>query len=117
MQELITAQQADLAFTVLAVIGLVVGGVMAVLAKRNGGNGVASGLLYGGPLVLIGAFWRVYGAISERLGAGSVRNLLVNLVLFLVIGGIVGAIWGRVVPVATKTEGAETNSNADTASV
>lgn len=54
---------------------------------------VGPGLMIG---LLVGtgnyALWTLYNVITEKLGLDTVKNLLVNLGLFVVIGIIVG--WG-----------------------
>ena len=53
------------------------------------------GLLVGGGNY---ALWTVYNAITDRLGLDTVKNLLVNLALFVFIGilaGGTGAWWSR----------------------
>jgi len=93
--DLLTAHQADLAFTILPILGIVIGIVAAVLGKRTGGNPIASAVQYGGPFVLMGILWRIYGAVAAHLGAASVANLLVDLALFVIIGGVCGMIGKR----------------------
>jgi hypothetical protein len=90
---MLTLQQADIAFIVVPVLGIVVALAAAILAKRSGGNPVAAALLYGGPLVLMGVLWRVYSALSGAMGADTVTNLVVNLLLFVGIGGAIGKLW------------------------
>ncbi len=43
------------------------------------------------------ALWTVYNAITDRLGLDTVKNLLVNLALFIVLGVLIGlgAAWFR----------------------
>jgi hypothetical protein len=47
----------------------------------------------GGPPVLLWVMWRVYNAITSRLGLDTVANLLVNLALFVIVGALCGAGW------------------------
>ena len=93
MQEMVTRSQADLLFTVLPLLGLLAGPSAAWAARRRGGDAAASALLWGGPLVLIGILWRVYNAITDRIGLDSVANLAVNFGLFVIVGVICGALW------------------------
>ena len=67
--------------------------VAFALARRRGENGPAAALLYGGPLLLTGILWRVYNAITDRIGLDKVANLAVNLVLFVGIGAACGFGW------------------------
>ena len=93
MKELVTRAQADVFFLGILVLGLVVAPVAGLLAKRRGGDPLPAALLWGGPLVLIGLLWRVYNAITDRVGLDSVANLAANAVLFVVIGAACGIGW------------------------
>ena len=46
--------------------------------------------------------WYVYNAIVESLGLDTVKNLLVNLVLFSVLGLVLGVVVRRVRAVASR---------------
>lgn len=93
MQELVTRAQADLLFLILPVLGIISGAAAGLLSRRGRQNALAAALLWGGPLVLIGILWRVYNAITDRIGLDSVANLIVNFVLFVVLGGVIGLGW------------------------
>ena len=86
MKELIDEHQAHFLMFAVLVLAPLVGLVWGARAKR-----VRLGLLLG---VLVGggnyALWTVYNAITEKLGLDTVKNLLVNLSLFIVIGVVVG---------------------------
>jgi len=69
-KELISFHQAQMLMLAVLVIGLLVGG----------GNF---------------ALWTLYNAITERLGLDTVKNLLVNLALFVVLGVVIGLGVGR----------------------
>jgi drug/metabolite transporter (DMT)-like permease len=121
MKELITLDQANqlmlAALVIIPIIGLIIGFV----AKRIKA-GVAWGLAVGiGNLVL----WKVYNAITDRLGLDTVKNLLVNLALFIVVGLAVGLASGLVSRrrhsangggAPTESVDAEASSMAETAS-
>ncbi len=96
--ELITRSQADALLWGVLVLGLVAGTVAGLIAKRKGQSPVLVGLLWGVPGVLGGILWRVYNAITDRLGLDSAVNLAVNAALFVIVGGdlwrSVGAIVG-----------------------
>lgn len=87
MKELIDPHQAHLLMLGVLVLAPLIGFVWGYAAKRLP-LGLAIGLLAG-----VGnyALWTVYNAITDRLGLDTVRNLLVNLGLFVVIGVAVGA--------------------------
>lgn len=71
---------------VILVLAPVIGLVWGLAAKR-----VVSGLIVG---LLVGAgnfvLWTIYNAITEKLGLDTVKNLLVNLALFVVLGTLIG---------------------------
>ena len=69
-------------FVLAPVIGLVWG-----LTVKRVGLGLVIGLLVGGGNF---ALWTAYNDITEKLGLDTVKNLLVNLGLFVVIGILVG---------------------------
>lgn len=85
-QELITEHQANLLMlTVLVAAPLA--GLLGGLATRRARRGLTVGLLVG-----VGnyALWTVYNLLTDRLGLDTVKNLLVNLALFVVVGIAVG---------------------------
>ena len=86
MKELIDAHQAHLLMLVLLGIAPLIGLLWGFLAKRAG-----RGLLIG---VLVGvgnfALWNGYNAITDKLGLDTVKNLLTNLCLFIVLGVVIG---------------------------
>lgn len=93
MNELITQRQADVLFGVLLALGVIVAPVAALVARRRGANALLAALATGGPLVLVGALWRVYNTITDRLGLDTVKNLVVNAALFVLVGAVCGAGW------------------------
>jgi len=98
MQEIVTVEQVQRLFLLLAVLGPVVGAAIgAAVGMRRGaaGPGAGKGLLVGlvGPANL--ALWTLYNAITDRLGLDTVKNLLVNLALFALIGAAVGLVVAR----------------------
>lgn len=86
MQEIITAKQVDALFLVLAIAGPIVGAGIGWAKNRR----ALTGLLWGLLLTANWLLWRVYNAITDRLGLDTVRNLLVNLALFAVLGAVAG---------------------------
>lgn len=90
MKELIDPHQAQLLMLGVLVAAPLVGLVWGLVVKR-----VLSGLLVG---LAVGAgnfaLWTVYNAITDRLGLDTVKNLLVNLGLFIGLGVIIGIIVG-----------------------
>ena len=100
MHELITIEQAQKLMLALLVAAPLVGAAWGASVKRLR-FGVLLGLAIG-----IGNFalWTVYNAVTDRLGLDTVKNLLVNLGLFIVIGIVAGILWARFVekPLTTK---------------
>lgn len=86
MKELIDPRQAHLLMLGIAIAAPLIGLVWGWFAKRLV-TGLVIGLLIGvGNYVL----WTVYNAITDRLGLDTVKNLLVNLALFIVLGIVIG---------------------------
>lgn len=68
-------------------IGAPLVGLVWGAATKRVVHGLVVGLCVGvGNFVL----WTVYNAITDRLGLDTVKNLLVNLALFLVLGVLIG---------------------------
>lgn len=66
--------------------------------RRQVRGDVVDGTLLGLFATLTLVMWHVYNAIVERLGLDTVRNLLVNLALFAVVGVVLGLTLRRVRP-------------------
>ncbi len=97
MREIVTVEQVNAAFLALAVLGPVLGAVVGAVIGRRGGRAVThtvAGLLVGSLGVLNYGLWRLYLRISDRLGMDTVRNLLANLLLFVVLGAVGGSLYG-----------------------
>ena len=98
MREIVTMEQANSLFLGIAIaapiFGIIVGAGIGAL-RRNVGHAALRGFLIGllGPANLV--LWNVYNLITDRLGLDTVKNLLVNLGLFVVLGIIAGFIAGR----------------------
>ena len=90
-QELITEHQANLLMLAVLIAAPVIGLVWGAVRKQWA-RGLTIGLLVGGGNY---ALWTVYNAITDRLGLDTVKNLLVNLVLFVLVGIVagLGAAW------------------------
>lgn len=90
MKELIDPHQAHLLMLGVLLAAPIMGLLWGVLAKR-----FVAGLT-GGLVVGIGNYglWTIYNAITDRLGLDTVKNLLVNLTLFIIIGITVGLVIG-----------------------
>lgn len=99
MHELIELATIERAFRLLAIVlpvaGLVIGAGWGAVRRQNVGNGAMRGLLWGLLGVVNYALWRVYNALTDANGLDSVRGLLVNFVLFTVIGIVCGVVWAK----------------------
>lgn len=93
MRELVTVEQVDRLFLLLALAAPPLGaglGALAGMRRSVAGRGAALGFAAGllGPANL--GLWKAYNAITDRLGLDSVANLVVNLALFVVLGVLAG---------------------------
>ena len=86
MKELIDPYQAHLLMLGVLVLAPLAGIAWGLAAKRLR-FGLTLGLLIG-----VGnyALWTVYNAVTDKLGLDTVKNLLVNLSLFVIIGIAIG---------------------------
>jgi hypothetical protein len=90
MKELITTEQANTIMLALIVVAPIIGFLVGRVLKQP-----ALGLKWGVGIGLCNfALWKVYNTITDSLGLDTVKNLLVNLALFIVIGLIGGMISG-----------------------
>jgi hypothetical protein len=101
MREIVTVDQVDRLFIGLALAAPLAGLLVRSLVRRLGGRrreGALVGWLIAllGPLNLI--LWHVYNAITNHLGLDTVKNLLVNLALFLALGCAAGLALGYWIP-------------------
>jgi hypothetical protein len=104
VQEIITAKQVDTLFLALAIAGPLMGAGIGWAKSRRALTGLLWGLLLTANWIL----WRVYNAITDRLGLDTVRNLLVNLALFVVLGAVAGYLGA----LHTKRRGASNGAGA-----
>jgi len=93
MREILDAQQVSRLFVVLALILpplCALGGFFYGRRRQPIRNWALYGFLIGllGPLNL--AMWHVYNGITDALGLDTVRNLAVNVVLFVLVGTLIG---------------------------
>ena len=97
MREIVDADQVTRLFTILAIVlpplCLLIGWLYGS-RNQNQRRGAILGLLAGllGPLNWL--MWRIYNAITDAIGLDTVRNLVVNLILFLVSGAVIGVVAG-----------------------
>lgn len=93
MREIVSVEAIQRLFLLLAVVlplmGFVIGGVLGARqgsAPRGAMRGLLTGLI--GPLNF--ALWTLYNALTERNGLDTVRNVAVNITVFVVIGLALG---------------------------
>lgn len=97
LREIVEVAAVERLFLLLAVIGPIAGlaiGAAVGARRQEARRGALLGLLVGmfGPLNWL--LWRVYNVLTDRNGLDTVRNLVINLVLFIVVGGIIGVALG-----------------------
>lgn len=97
MKELIDADQVSRLFGLLAIIlpPLCLFGGWCIGGRRGQRRqGIVAGLLIGllGPLNLL--MWRVFNGITDTVGLDTVRNLLINVALFVTVGVVIGVATG-----------------------
>ena len=85
-------------FTAAAILGPIVGVLIGCLiGARNKKlkRCIIVGLLWGlaGPLNWL--LWRIYNAITDRNGLDTVKNLVINLALFVFVGVVIGVVAAR----------------------
>lgn len=97
LREIVEVAAVERLFLLLAVIGPIVGliiGAAVGVRRQEARRGALLGLLVGmfGPLNWL--LWRVYNVLTDRNGLDTVRNLVINLALFIVVGGVIGIALG-----------------------
>lgn len=92
MKELITRAQADLIFTA-GPLAVALAAIAWWRLKRD-----PTGLAVGVASVLVGVMWRVFNAISDRMGIETLANLGVNAAVFFVVALGYGVWMRRVLP-------------------
>ena len=118
MREIVSMEQVQRLFIILAV-GLpilgIIGGALYGARRKDVRRGVVQGLLLGflGPVNF--GLWIIYNKITDRLGLDTVKNLLVNLALFVILGIVSGLAAGFIMrrqPLPeTSTESLEGEAN------
>jgi hypothetical protein len=97
MRELIDERTAHLLMNALALGLPVAGGVVGALVGAARGRVAAStraGLGIGALGIVNWLLWRLYNAITNHYGLDTVKNLLVNLAVFVGIGALAGVVVG-----------------------
>lgn len=76
-------------------MGLIIGALLGLSRKRIL-PGCVAGALLGAVLTLVYGAWRLYWLITDRLGLDSVANLGLQLVMFAVLGCLLGVVILRI---------------------
>lgn len=98
------------------VIGLVIGSLSGLIRKRVFKH-ASAGLLIGFTGTLISVMWYVYNLIMDHFGLDSVAGLLLNLLLFVLVGMVAGLIFRwffrRPNSETMRTDSANSNDGAE----
>ena len=97
MREIVTVEQVNRLFLLLAIAGPIVGlllGAAFGARRRQTRSWAISGFLVGLLCVLNLVVWKVYNLLTDRMGLDTVKNLFVNLALFVGLGAIAGLVYG-----------------------
>ena len=113
MREIVDAEQVGRLFAVLAFLLpplCLLGGWWFGGRRRMARQGAIYGLLAGllGPLNW--TLWTVYNRITDTVGLDTVRNLVINVALFVVVGALIGVAAG----LAIRRVGAPPNERQPT---
>jgi hypothetical protein len=100
LHEIVEAAAVGRLFALLTVVGPIAGAAIAALMWGNRGGevrrrGVLVGLLIGmlGPVNML--LWQIYNTITDRVGLDTVKNLVFNLALFVLVGALLGSVLAR----------------------
>lgn len=103
-RELVDAGQVGVLLAVLSGLCLLIAPLSYSLHRRGGPSGAAwfKAALLALVGLLIYPLWLVYNAIEDALGLDSVAALLINLALFVGIGGAIGLAMRRFWPAESE---------------
>lgn len=93
LHEIVSAAAVGRLFDLLAIVCPLLGmGLGAIVGGRRGR--LKSGAFHGLAIGLLGTLnwllWHIYNALTDRNGLDTVRNLVINLLLFVLLGGLIG---------------------------
>jgi hypothetical protein len=94
-RELVDAAQVGTAIAVLSALAAVTAAVLWTLSRSRRSAGMEKGLLLSAAAALLFPMWLVYNRIEDHFGLDSVAALLINLVLFCIVGAVVGILFRR----------------------
>jgi hypothetical protein len=98
-RELVDAAQVGTAVAVLSAVAAVGGAILLVMSRRQRSGGLLKAALLLLATALLFPMWLIYNRIEDHFGLDSVAALLINLVLFCVVGVAVGIAMRRFWPV------------------
>ena len=93
LREIVDPQALGRLFALLAlVVPLLAAAIGGAFGRRKGDpkRGAIAGLTVGLLAPLNWALWRLYNAITDSAGIDTVRNVVINLILFVVLGFGIG---------------------------
>jgi len=93
MRELIDPSAAERFLLFAALGGPLAGFIIGIMLGAHENRAIrkmVAGTLIGGLCTVAYAMWRVYNAITERLGLDSVVNTALQLVMFAALGLLIG---------------------------
>ena len=93
MKELVDPKAVERVLLFVAVAGPLVGLILGALLgahDRCAARRIIAGVLLGGIATLIYCMWRLYGVITNALGLDSAANLCLQLIVFAILGAILG---------------------------
>jgi len=93
LREIVDIAAVERLFQLLAIVGPIAGLVIgAAIGKRRDHlrSGALTGLLIGLLGTLNWLLWRVYNGLTDANGLDSVKGLAINLVLFVIVGVVLG---------------------------
>ena len=93
MKELVDPNAVERVLLFIAVAGPLMGLILGALFgahEKYPARRVIAGVLLGGIGPLVYWMWRLHGVITNALGLDSVANLCLQLVLFAVLGALLG---------------------------
>ena len=111
MKELIDEHQAHMLMLGVFIAAPLIGALWGVITKRLLGS-LTVGFLAGAGNY---ALWTVYNAITGHLGLDTVKNLLVNLGLFIVAGILIGLGAGYIAARERGSRGVQGEEHGDVA--